>query len=259
MRLMTNTPSFWADRIKASGIHLVISLCIATLAAGVVFGVWYPYPYRELSGGRELFTLVVTVDVILGPLITLAIFNRVKAWPVLRRDLMFIGAIQILALTYGLWTVSLARPVHLVFEGDRFRVVHAAEVPLEFLPKVIESVEAMPWTGPTPLSVRGYKNEDEHLEGMLASMMGASRGMRPDFWQPYEKSIPEVLGAAKPATLLKGRFTEKATAIDRALNESGRNAENTVYLPLVGRNQFWTVFLDPITAQVVAYMPLDPF
>jgi hypothetical protein len=50
------------------------------VAAALVFGVWYPYPYREISGGRELFLIVVTVDVIWGHCITLAVFNRTKPW-----------------------------------------------------------------------------------------------------------------------------------------------------------------------------------
>ena len=62
------------NRLRASSIHLGISLLIAALAALLVFGLWYPYPYREISGGRDLFFLVVAVDVAMGPLITLAIF-----------------------------------------------------------------------------------------------------------------------------------------------------------------------------------------
>ena len=51
---MTPThPFHWKDRFKAGSIHLGISLMIATLAALLVFGLWYPYPYRETSGGRE--------------------------------------------------------------------------------------------------------------------------------------------------------------------------------------------------------------
>jgi hypothetical protein len=68
----------------------------------LVFLVWYPNPYREISGGRELFLILVTVDVILGPLITLSIFNPVKAWKVLRRDLAIVGLIQLAALGYGM-------------------------------------------------------------------------------------------------------------------------------------------------------------
>src|SRR3990167_10424323 len=122
MQLTLNSYAFWRDRLKASGIHFLISLTIAALAGALVFGVWYPYPYREISGGRELFLILVTVDVILGPLITLAVFNRVKAWPVLRRDLLVVAFLQLAALGYRLWTVSLARPVHIVFEVDRLSV-----------------------------------------------------------------------------------------------------------------------------------------
>ena len=99
-------------RLRASAIHLAISLSVATLAALLVFGWWYPYPYRELSGGRELFALVVAVDVVLGPLITLVIFNVAKTRRHLMMDFTVIGLLQVAALAYGLWTVFVARPVN---------------------------------------------------------------------------------------------------------------------------------------------------
>ena len=62
------TRSHWRQRLRAATIHLSVTLVVAALAAWLVFGLWYPYPYREISGGRELFLLVVAVDVVLGPL-----------------------------------------------------------------------------------------------------------------------------------------------------------------------------------------------
>jgi hypothetical protein len=259
MTVQLKTFSFWADRLKASGIHLGLSLCIAALAALLVFGVWYPYPYREISGGRELFFLVVAVDVVLGPLITLAIFNRAKPWASLKRDLAVVAALQLGALGYGLWTVSVARPVHLVFEQDRFRVVHAIDVDPLQLPKVLPGFAAMPLTGPSLLSLRDFKNDKERSDVMFAELAGNPMGARPDFWQPYDLAKANVLAKAQPVAALTTRFPAQANAIDLVLKEAGRTAGNTVYLPLVGRNQFWTAFLDPVTAQPVAYMPLDPF
>ena len=49
--------AIWKDKLRAAGIHLGLSLLVAALAAALVFGVWYPYPYREISGGRALFDL----------------------------------------------------------------------------------------------------------------------------------------------------------------------------------------------------------
>lgn len=253
------TTSFWKDRFKASGIHLGLSLTMALLAALLVFGLWYPYPYREISGGRELFLLVVTVDVILGPLITLAVFNRNKPWAELRRDLAIVVLIQLAALGYGLWTVFVARPVHMVFEYDSFRVVHAVDVPPELLAQTPPDVNALPLTGPTLLGLRAFHSDKEKMDATLAALQGVSLSARPDLWQSYGKSVPEILLAAKPATQLKFRFPDQAVEIDRVLNEAGRTPQATVYLPLAGRKSFWTVFLDPVTAQVVATMPLDSF
>lgn len=247
------------DRLRASGLHLGISLLIAAVAAVLVFSIWYPYPYREISGGRELFGLLVAVDVILGPLITLAVFSRRKPQGELRRDLAMVGLIQLVALGYGLWTVSLARPVHLVFEIDRFRVVHAADVPEELLDRGTAEVKALPWSGPTLLAVRPFRSAKENIDATMAALEGLALGARPDLWQPYDEARSMVREAAKPASLLKTRFAARAAEIDGILKRAGHSPANAAYVPLVGRNVFWTVFIDTATADVIAFMPLDPF
>ena len=257
--MLTNAPQFWRDRLTASGVHFGASLLIAAFAGALVFGVWYPYPYREISGGRELFLLVVSVDVILGPLITLAVFNRAKPRRELTRDLAVVVLLQLGALAYGLWTVSMARPVHMVFEIDRFRVVHAVEVPPELLDKTPAGIEALPLLGPTLLAVRPFKSSQESMDATMAAIQGVPLGARPDLWESYVQAVPDVVKAAKPVSQLKSRFPTQAADIDSVLASAGRRAESVVYLPLVGRKAFWTVFLDPTTAQIVATMPLDSF
>ena len=119
----------WRERFAAAGIHLAISALIALAAAALVFGLWFPGLYRLMSGGQSLFVLVVSVDVVLGPLLTLAVFDRTrKSIRHLRMDLLVIALLQTAALGYGLHTVMAVRPVALVFEVDRFRVVTAADV-----------------------------------------------------------------------------------------------------------------------------------
>lgn len=253
------SPISWRDRLRASGIHLSISLMVAALAALVVFGVWYPYPYRELSGGRELFLIVVTVDVVLGPLITLTVFNRAKPRAELRRDLAMVGLLQVVALAYGLWTVAVARPVHLVFEIDRFRVVHAVDVPPELLEKAPTDVVALPWTGATLLAVRPFRDRNEEGAATLAALQGVQLGARPDLWQPYSAARPRVLEAAKPVLELKQRFADHVTEIEAVAARAGRSGAPLVYLPVAGRKLFWTVLLDPVTAEVIGFLPLDSF
>ncbi len=69
----------WRSKVRAFSIHLGAAFAIHMLAALLVFGLWYPYPLSEISGGRELFLLIVSVDVVMGPLITLAVFNPSKS------------------------------------------------------------------------------------------------------------------------------------------------------------------------------------
>lgn len=259
---MTPISSAWKSRLSAARIHLTLSLAVAALAAWLVFSLWYPYPYREISGGQELFFIVVVVDVIMGPLLTLAVFNRRKPAGELRRDLAIIGLLQLAALAYGLWTVSVARPVHLAFELDRFRVVHAIDIPKGETSKAPPDLQRLPWTGPGLLSVREFASEKEGFEATMAALKGLPLSARPELWESYEKARPRILKVAKPLSELTQRFPAQLDVIEAALKSApGGNAPNRTiaYVPLVGRDKFWTVLLDINTTEVIAFVPIDSF
>jgi hypothetical protein len=249
----------WTARLRASGIHFAISVAIGLLAAALVFLVWYPYPYSEISGGRELFAILVGVDVVIGPAITFAVFNRRKPARELAMDLTLVALLQLGALGYGLWTVAVARPVHLVFEVDRLRVVHAIDVPEELLGREPAGIQALPWTGPTLLSVRPFRDAQENLDTTLAALSGVSLSSRPDLWEPYEQARPRVLQAARPVASLRNRPGINAVELESQLRRMGHDPARLAYLPVVSRKTFWTAFIDPATADVVAFLPLDSF
>ena len=255
--------NFWQNRLKAAGIHLGISLLIAALAALLVFFVWYPYPYSKISGGRELFFIVVAVDVIMGPLMTLAVFNLAKPRTELIRDLAIISLLQLAALGYGLWTVSVARPVHLVYEIDRFRVVHPVDIPSQLMEKAAPEFQQLPLTGPTLLSVRDFKDNNESFEATMLALQGLQLGMRPDFWRDYGAAKAQVLTYARPLADLKKRFPQSVADIDAALKKASstkaRLPEEVAYVPMIGRDLFWTVLVDANTTEVIAFVPIDSF
>lgn len=248
----------WALRARAALVHLALSALVAALAALLVFALWYPYPYRELSGGRELFQLVVAVDIVLGPLLTFAVFDLAKGRAVLRRDLVVIALLQLAGLAYGLWTVQVARPAHMVFEYDRFRVVHRLDIPDELEAKVPPGIAVAPLSGPTLLSLRPFRNANEQGDFTLAALGGVQLSARPELWQTYEAGRAEILRAAKPAAELKQKFPQHGAEIDAALG--GRKPATVAYLPLVARKaEAWTVLLDASNAEVIGYLPLDSF
>lgn len=247
-------------RLRAALVHLGASMLLALAVALLVFEWWYPWPYREISGGRELFLLVISVDVVLGPLLTLAVFNVRKPRSELRRDIVVIALLQLAGLGYGLWTVQLARPAHLVFEIDRFRVVHRVDIPLELETKVPPGIEVASWAGPTPLSTRSFHDEQERLDMTLAALQGVQLGARPDLWEPYAAGKDRILAASRPVADLKTRFPQHTAQIDDAVRRTGRPAGAVQFLPMLGRQaEGWTVLVDAATAEILGYLPLDSF
>jgi len=249
----------WKSRARAASIHLGLSVLIASASALLVFAFWYPYPYREISGGRELFTLVVAVDVVLGPLITLVVFDRRKPVRELVRDLSVVVLLQLAALSYGLWAVYLGRPAHLVFEFDRFRAVHAVEVPEELLARAPAGLQALPLGGPTLLAVRPFRDADEKAAATMAAIAGLPLAMRPDLWQDYPAAQARVLQAALPLAQLRQRHPDRKALIDGAVRDTGQPEAQLLYLPMLSRKASWTVLLDARTARPVGYLPLDAF
>lgn len=250
----------WRQRLRAAGVHLGISAVIAAVAALLVFALWYPFPYGDISGGRELFRLVVGVDVVLGPLITFAIFDRAKPRTELRRDLALVGLLQLAGLCYGLWTVQLARPVHLVFEIDRFRVVHRVDIPPELEGRTPAGIELAPLAHPTLLAIRPFHDEKEKFDLTMQALQGVQLGARPDLWESYDLARKQVLQAARPATDLLHRFPRQADAIEAVLRQGNHDAAHASYLPMVGRQaKAWTVLVDASTADIIGYVPLDSF
>ena len=128
---ITIAPSRGFTRWQAAGTHLLISVAIAAVALFVLLRVWYPPPLFTAEGGNELLFMLVAVDVVIGPLITLIVFKSGK--PGLRFDLSVIALLQACALACGSYTMFVARPVFIAFIVDRFEIVRANDIdPADF-------------------------------------------------------------------------------------------------------------------------------
>jgi hypothetical protein len=244
-------------RARAAGWHLLVCLVVASLAAALVFGVWYPGDYRALSGGRELFLLVTSVDVVLGPLLTFAIFDQRKGWPHLRRDLAVIGVIQLAGLAYGMHTVYVARPVAMVFEVDRFRVVAANGVYEVELPDALPAYRSLPLTGPWLLYARPAEAGQERNEALFKALEGIDTGVRPRFWRPYDDGRAEALKRARPVSVLLERHPEHKPAILGKLQEAGLDAQRARFVPVIARGD-WVAFVDE-RGTPVAFIAVNGF
>lgn len=244
---------------KAACIHLLCSLLIAALAGGLVFGLWYPFPYRELSGGRELFLLIVSVDVVCGPLLTLVLFNLAKPRAELWRDLGLVALIQVSALGYGLWTVWQARPLFLVQEVDRFKVVAAPDLrgaSIAGLPTVLQPG----WfSGPVTAAIREPKDADERQTVLFEALQGGrDYAERPEFYLPYEgANALKALERARPLAVFLQKQPSQETAARALAVQLGADMAQWLYLPVVAR-QDWVAVIDK-QGQILGFLRGDGF
>lgn len=248
-------------RVKAAGVHLGLSFLVALLSALCVFGLWFPYPYPELAGGRELFILVISVDVVCGPMLTFVVFSLAKPRKELVRDLCVIAFVQFGALVYGIHVVAQARPVLLVFEVDRFRVVTAVDVDFEKLQNALPEMRSLSLTGPKTIGVRvPVSSDSDYIESLDMSLAGIDAALRPPNWRVYDEQRAAVLKKAKGLAQLRQMHPDQLATIATALAATGMSEGAIGFLPMVSRrSSSWVTLVDLANANVVGFAPVDGF
>ena len=108
-------------RRNAFLIHFAISLLIFFVLLYFILVQWYPQPLFSTDGGWRVIRIIIGVDLVLGPLLTLIVFKPGK--PGLKFDLSMIALIQTCALSWGVWTTYHERPAALIYTIDHFTPV----------------------------------------------------------------------------------------------------------------------------------------
>lgn len=106
------------SRFRAFAIHLGISLVIFAALAALVLYVWYPDFFFQTDGGWQGVRLIILVDLVLGPLLTLIVYKAGK--PGLKTDLTLIALFQSICLVAGTYVVYSERPIALVYVDGQF-------------------------------------------------------------------------------------------------------------------------------------------
>jgi hypothetical protein len=249
--------SSWKQRLRAAAIHFLLSCAVAACVALVPLHFWYPGVIGKIAGGQHLFLLILGVDVVMGPLLTLVVFNTLKPRRELVRDLTVIGLLQLSALVYGLHTLYIARPVAVVHEPGRFRVVAANDVRLEELASARPEYRELSLTGPLFLGTRASSSAEERLSSLDLALKGYDIGQRPSLWRPYSESRELVWSQALPLDELFKRYPSRATELTELLAQFQVTRQEGRYLPMVARGD-WVVLLKA-NGDVAGYAPFDGF
>ena len=108
---MKITKPLLITKLKATAVHLSLSLVVFIYLVYQIYYNWYPQPYFAIDGGWQGIQIIAAVDLVLGPLITFLIFDLSKSRREILFDLSVILIIQLGALFYGIAQVYNQRPV----------------------------------------------------------------------------------------------------------------------------------------------------
>lgn len=106
------------NRYGAFAAHLAISAVIFVILMALVITYWFPGFLFATDGGWQGTRIVIAVDLVLGPLLTLVVFKPGK--PGLRFDLTVIALLQAAGIAGGVAVIHSERPIAIVHADGHF-------------------------------------------------------------------------------------------------------------------------------------------
>jgi len=241
-------------RLKAFGLHLLGSASALTLVLGVLYLGWYRWPGWYLSGVAHVILIMVGVDVVLGPLLTMIVANSSKPLRELRRDIGIIVTVQLIALGYGTTALWDGRPLYYAFSADCLEIVQASEVK-----------ETNTGTGPAPdLAPHWYSlprwiwaplpQDAEAAQKIVVSALqgGADVTGMPQYYKPWNQGLGDLKRTLKKVDDIRYFSSRQKQVLKQRLQASGFSPEAPNGIALMGRGPSLLAVIDPASLEIQA-------
>jgi hypothetical protein len=248
-------------RYKAAAIHFGLSMLVAIVLVALMLLLWYPSPYFAAMGGAKLLILIVSIDIVVGPIITLIIFNpKKKSLPF---DLAVVATLQLAAFVYGASVMFESRPVYNVYYGGRFDVVSPSRVPMDEFAKVkLEEFKQFPLTGPKLAAALEPATIAEINHIVLHKKATADIVAFPQYLVPYETNTPSAKEAglkAQPLAELRQKDPSAIPALDTFMKEHNLDATKVGFLPVVTRKTDMVAIVDREGGKLHGFVFANPW
>ncbi len=247
------------SRWKASATHLTICIVIAISVLLLMLFAWFPPPYFSAQGGKDLLILIFSVDVVLGPLITLIIYKHGKKG--LKFDLAVIAILQLSALAYGIVALSEARPVYLVYSVDRFELINIRDIaPADMSKAKLDEYKTFPLIGPKIVAAKLPENTQESNALMFSAFAGGpDLSALPKYYVSYQSQKQNVIDHLKPLSRLRASATQADVNLDQVVKTSGLKEYELGFLPVETAKGDLTAIINRKSAEVVDVIAVDPW
>lgn len=240
-------------RLKFFLSHLSISILLALIIIAWVFLVWYPQPLAQAVGVTHIFLMMVAIDVILGPILSLMVYKEDKK--TLKFDLIVIISIQLFALDYGLYSIAQGRPVWLVYNVDRFELVRNNEIIDTNIQKIQAQFRTPSWFSPKFAAVQIAKNNEERSKNMFDELLGGiSLAQRPERYVAIAQVRLQIQKRAQNLNEL-----EKYNSKQQVKEILKKYPSADAWVPLKAKAIDMVVLMNKSSAQVIKIVDLRPW
>jgi len=231
---MTKHPSLLKSKLKAAGIHLIISGVIFLVLAYFIIFHWYPFPYFTADGGWQGIRIVALIDLVLGPLLTLIIFNPNKRKREIRFDLSMIALFQISALAWGIYTVQNERTAAIVHWDGEFYAMPAKR----FHEQGISLSDLSQFSNEHPPLIHAYRPTDiETLHKVLKLSTEENQAPFEQFhlYRSFNKYRDNIFTHSLNIDEITTANENMKAEMEQFLAKNGGNKEDYFYMPLNAR------------------------
>lgn len=242
------------NRYQAFSIHFLVSLLIVVNFAFLILSRWYPEPFFGADGGWSIFRMIILVDLVLGPCLTLIIYKPGKKG--LKFDMSAIAVVQLVALIYGGSILYQERPMFLVFSVDRFVLVSADDIDISKLrdPSLLNATEV----GPIPVYARMPEDPEERNKLVSEVLSGQpDLEFRSEYYEPYTPNLASVLAKGKRIEVFQSLTDSEREKV--TMFHAGNCSDGCIYFPLVGKKQEVLLAISKKDGRVVGGIDVDPW
>jgi hypothetical protein len=228
-------------RLKAFSLHLLGSATALTLILGALYFGWYRWPGWRLADATQVVTVLIGVDLVLGPLMTLIVANKNKSRRGLTRDIGIIVAVQVCALIYGSTSLWSGRPLYYAFSVNILQLVqaydidsHEAELGRQL------NAELAPHCYSTPRWIWApLPTDPEEAQKIVTGAVSGADDVTsmPRYFKPWEQGLPSLRGQLKKVEDVAYFSPGEKKKLKERLQAAGFVADQMNTMPLTGRGK----------------------
>ena len=248
-------------RLTAFGLHLAGSAVALTAVLGGFWLGWYRWPGWYLASVLHVVGILVMVDLVLGPTLTLVVASPAKSRRELTRDIAVIVAVQLAALVYGATTLWLGRPLYYTFSVDRLELVQASDLKspdIEAASRDNPALAPFWYSRPRWIWAPLPENPEEAQKIVGGTVFGGTDIIQmPKYFRPWKDCLMTLRRQLRNVDQIQYFTPAEKARLKSRLTQRGLAPESTDAIVMWGGTRRVLVVFDPATMQLRAILGPD--